>query len=52
MWGALSPRSLDEAAGQGLGWMLDNFGWFYMLSTAFFVLFVIVLALSHWGKYV
>ena len=50
MWGALSPQSLDAAAGQGLVWMLDNFGWFYMLSTAFFVLFVIVLAISPFGN--
>lgn len=30
--------------------MIDNFGWFYMLITAFFVLFVIVLAISPYGK--
>ncbi|MFC0473552.1 BCCT family transporter [Halalkalibacter kiskunsagensis] len=50
LWGALSPGTLDAAAGQGLGWMLENFGWFYMLSTAFFVLFVIVLAISPLGS--
>ncbi|WP_227935008.1 BCCT family transporter [Alkalihalobacillus deserti] len=49
-WGALSPGSLDAVAGQGLVWMLENFGWFYMLSTAFFVLFVIVLAISPFGR--
>jgi glycine betaine transporter len=50
IWGALSPGSLDAAAGQGLEWMLEKFGWFYMLSTAFFVLFVIVLAISPFGR--
>lgn len=50
LWGALSPGSLNEAAGQALGWMITNFGWFYMLITAFFVLFVIVLAISPYGK--
>ncbi|WP_332691125.1 BCCT family transporter [Halalkalibacter lacteus] len=50
LWGALSPETLDAVAGKGLTWMLENFGWFYMLSTAFFVLFVIVLAISPLGK--
>lgn len=50
LWGALSPRSLETAAGVGLGWMIENFGWFYMLSTAFFVLFVIVIAISPFGR--
>ena len=50
LWGALAPGSLNAAAGEGLEWMLDNFGWFYMLSTAFFVLFVMILAISPLGK--
>ncbi|WP_346726915.1 BCCT family transporter [Bacillus suaedae] len=49
-WGALAPESLDRAAGEGLGWMINNFGWFYMLVTAFFVLFVIILAISPFGR--
>ncbi|TWI57856.1 BCCT family transporter [Halalkalibacter nanhaiisediminis] len=50
LWGALSPGSLESASGQGLGWMIENFGWFYMLSTAFFVFFVIVIAISPFGR--
>lgn len=50
LWGALSPGSLESAAEVGLGWMIETFGWFYMLSTAFFVLFVIVIAISPFGK--
>ncbi len=50
IWGAFSPASLQAKADQGLSWMIENFGWFYMLSTAFFVLFVIVLAISPFGK--
>src|SRR5699024_3978290 len=50
LWGALSPTSLNEAASSGLTWMIENFGWFYMLITALFVLFVIILALSPYGK--
>ncbi|QHS23700.1 BCCT family transporter [Virgibacillus sp. MSP4-1] len=50
LWGAISPGSLSNVANKALGWMITNFGWFYMLITAFFVLFVIFLAISPYGK--
>ncbi|MRG87853.1 BCCT family transporter [Salinibacillus xinjiangensis] len=50
IWGALSPKSLQDIASQALEWMITNFGWYYMLITAFFVLFVIILAISPYGK--
>src|SRR5699024_2601788 len=50
LWGSISPGSLDKQASTALEWMITNFGWFYMLITAFFVLFVIVLAISPFGS--
>lgn len=50
LWGVISPSSLNQAAEASLGWMITNFGWFYMLITAFFVLFVILLAISPYGN--
>ncbi len=50
LWGTLSPNSLEYTATHALTWLITNFGWFYMLITAFFVLFVIVLAISPFGK--
>lgn len=50
LWGVIAPGSLNELANEALGWMITTFGWFYMLITAFFVLFVIVLALSPFGN--
>src|SRR5690625_3442718 len=50
LWGAISPASLQHIAGDALEWMITNFGWFYMLVTAFFILFVFVLAISPFGK--
>src|SRR5699024_1744924 len=41
---------LNRAASTALDWMITNFGWFYMLITALFILFVIVLAISPYGK--
>lgn len=50
LWGALAPNSLSNFAGTALEWMITNFGWFYMLITAFFILFVIILAISPYGN--
>ncbi|WP_181347991.1 BCCT family transporter [Thalassobacillus sp. CUG 92003] len=50
LWGALNPASLNSTAEQALGWMIENFGWFYMLITAIFILFVFGLAISPFGK--
>lgn len=50
LWGAISPSSLSDVASRALDWMITTFGWFYMLITAFFVLFIIVLAISPYGK--
>ena len=50
LWGALSPSSLNVAAKSALDWMIEKFGWFYMLITALFIFFVIILALSPYGK--
>lgn len=50
IWGTMSPSSLTVTAEYTLTWMIDNFGWYYMLITAFFVLFAIVLAISPYGN--
>lgn len=49
-WGVLSPGSLNTVADNALEWMITNFGWFYMIITAFFVLFVIIIAISPYGN--
>lgn len=50
LWGWLGPESLENASTAGLAFTLNNFGWFYMLSTAFFIAFVLFLAVSPFGK--
>lgn len=50
LWGLLSPDTLNNTANNALDWMIDRFGWFYMLIATIFVLFVIALALSPLGK--
>mgnify|MGYP000194575076 CR=1 FL=1 len=33
-----------------LSWITNTFGWFYMLSVAFFLVFIVGVALSRWGN--
>lgn len=50
LWGFFGPGSLQSVSETALGFTLDTFGWFYMLSTAFFIAFVLFLAVSPFGK--
>lgn len=50
LWGAIGPRSLENFSNNALAATIDNFGWFYMLSTAFFIAFVLFLAVSPFGR--
>src|SRR5699024_12256670 len=49
-WSITAPGTLDVAAKSALNWVIDRFGWFYMLVAAVFVLLVISLAISPLGK--
>ena len=46
--------SAPEKAGELFSWTLagitENFGWFYMLAVALFLMFIIGVGVSSWGK--
>lgn len=50
LWGAIFPDHLGESAGAALDWVIDTFGWFYLLLASGFVLFGIVVAISPFGN--
>lgn len=50
LFGALSPTLFAEVAGTVFTFTTRSFGWFYLLSVFLFVLFLIFLALSKYGK--
>ncbi|MFC5712590.1 BCCT family transporter [Thalassorhabdus alkalitolerans] len=49
-WGFISPSHLEATATAALNFTIETFGWFYMIVAAFFVAFVIFLAVSPFGK--
>src|SRR5690606_39874211 len=44
------PQAASDAFSATLSWITVNSGWFYMLSVAIFLVFIVVVAISDWGK--
>ncbi len=50
LYGILAPDNLSAVASWLFGFLTAKFGWLYLLSVSFFVLFAIGLAASRYGK--
>ncbi|MGD9661748.1 MAG: BCCT family transporter [Porticoccaceae bacterium] len=44
-----NPDLAGEAFAATLKYVTDTFGWFYMLAVAFFLVFIVGMALTQWG---
>lgn len=49
IWGLAFTESFNDFASTAFGWIIDNFGWAFMLFTTVFVVFVITIAASKFG---
>src|SRR5690625_7855961 len=45
-----NPTLAAEAFSATLAYIISTFGWFYMLSVAFFLVFIVSIALTKWGR--
>lgn len=45
-----NPELAGRAFKSTLAYITVNFGWFYMLAVAFFLVFIVGLAISRWGQ--
>jgi choline/carnitine/betaine transport len=50
LWGVLDTDSLSSAADSTLGWLIENFGWAFVLSTFGFLIFAVALGISRYGR--
>ena len=50
VWGVVSPDSLGAVAGTLLTGVMDNFGWLFVIAATVFTIFVIVVAVSKFGR--
>lgn len=44
-----NPELAGEAFSSTLAFITNDFGWFYMLAVAVFLIFIVVVAISPWG---
>jgi choline/carnitine/betaine transport len=50
VWGLLSTDGLKSASDSSRSWVITNTGWFFVLVASFFVLYVLWLAASKYGR--
>ena len=50
LWGAVAPDSLGSAADAAREFVVDRFGWFYLLTATGLLIGVVVLAFSRFGR--
>ncbi len=49
-WGFISPTGLGEVASSALAGVMGNFGWLFVIAATIFTIFVIVVAVSKFGR--
>ncbi len=49
-WGFAAPTGLGTASGSVLGWVTGNLGWLFVLLASAFVVYVVWLAASKYGR--
>lgn len=49
VWGLAFTESFNDFSSSAFGWIIDNFGWAFMLFTTIFVIFVVAVAASKFG---
>ena len=45
-----NPERAGEAFSAAQAWITANFGWFYMLAVALFLIFIVGVAMTRWGN--
>lgn len=45
-----NPELAGQLFARTLAYITRTFGWFYMLSVAFFLMFIVIIALTSWGQ--
>ncbi|WP_085524507.1 glycine betaine uptake BCCT transporter [Tuberibacillus sp. Marseille-P3662] len=50
LWGAIAPDNLESISTSVQGFLQTEFGWFYLIAASVFLIFIIYLAFSKYGK--
>ncbi|PZF85090.1 BCCT family transporter [Micromonospora deserti] len=49
-WGALARRSLASFGESGLSWVINTFGWFFVVAADAFLVLAVVIAATRFGR--
>jgi choline/glycine/proline betaine transport protein len=50
VWAMITPEGAGEAIGTVVEWISHRFGWYYFLAATLFLVFVVFIAFSRYGK--
>ncbi|WP_438764589.1 choline BCCT transporter BetT [Kushneria sp. TE3] len=50
LFAVVAPELAGQAFGQAQGWVIDTFGWFYLLAMGVYLIFALYLAMSRHGR--
>ncbi|WP_415952858.1 choline BCCT transporter BetT [Streptomyces sp. KLOTTS4A1] len=50
IWAMISPEGAEDTIGVVVGWITDGFGWYYFVAATLYLLFVVFLAVSRYGR--
>ncbi len=50
LWGAISPEQLNNVAGKTFSFLIQQFGWFYLITSFLFLVATLYFAFSRFGK--
>jgi choline/glycine/proline betaine transport protein len=50
IWAIITPTGAEQAIGTVVGWISRGFGWYYFLAATLFLVFVVYIASSQYGK--
>ncbi|MGH3517129.1 MAG: choline BCCT transporter BetT [Haloechinothrix sp.] len=50
IWAIITPEGAAGAIGVLVGWISEGFGWYYILAATLFLVFVVFIAASRYGK--
>ncbi|PTR30477.1 choline/carnitine/betaine transport [Rhodococcus sp. OK519] len=50
VWGLVAPDNLESVTGDVLDWLVINMGWLFVIAASSFVVFIVWLALSRYGR--
>lgn len=50
VWGIITPKGLEAATSAALAFITSNLGWFFLIVIFLFVIAMIIIMFSKWGK--